>query len=202
MGALGLLATLAVVTIKGVPQSDRIARWEPIVVEASHRFGIPMPWILRVIGAESAGRTTLAGVPIRSRVGAIGLMQLMPATWADMRRAYDLGTDPDDPHDNIIAGTAYLWLMYERFGYPGLFAAYNAGPTRYATAVETGRRLPDETLAYLAAVTGQPKTVLAARKMAAMQGLFVVRHDAQPTRTLEADRPAAPSLLVVGGVTP
>lgn len=202
MGSLGLLATLAVVTIEGVPQSDRVARWEPIVVEASHRFGIPMPWILRVIGAESAGRTTLAGLPIRSRAGAIGLMQIMPATWADMRRAYELGADPNDPHDNIIAGTAYLRLMYDRFGYPGLFAAYNAGPTRYADALATGKRLPEETLAYLAAVTGQPDTMSAAKKMAAMQGLFVVRHDAQPTPNPEADHPTAESLFAVGGVTP
>ena len=132
----------------------------------------------------------------------MGLMQLMPATWADMRHTYHLGADPDDPHDNILAGAAYLRLMYDRFGYPGLFAAYNAGPIRYANALATGRRLPDETLAYLAAVTGQPKTMPAARKLAAMQGLFVVRHDQQSAARPEADHQAASSLFAVRGVTP
>ena len=38
----------------------------------------------------------------------MGLMQIMPATWAELRERYDLGNDPYDPHDNILAGTAYL----------------------------------------------------------------------------------------------
>jgi hypothetical protein len=41
--------------------------------------------------------------------------------------------DPHAPRDNILAGTLYLRLMYDRFGYPGLFGAYNAGPGRYAS---------------------------------------------------------------------
>src|SRR3546814_16843640 len=46
--------------------------------------------------------------------------------------------------------TFYLRLMYERFGYPGLFAAYNAGPARYAAHLRPGRTLPGETRSYLA----------------------------------------------------
>src|SRR3546814_6466977 len=61
----------------------------------------------------------------------MGLMQVMPGTYEDMRRAHDLGADPHDPRDNILAGTAYLRAMYDRYGYPNLFAAYNAGPGRY-----------------------------------------------------------------------
>jgi soluble lytic murein transglycosylase-like protein len=128
--------------------------WEIPIAEASARFGIPMPWIRRVIHAESAGRTMLKGRPIRSRVGAMGLMQLMPGTWLAMRHAHGLGYDPDDPRDNILAGTAYLRAMYDRFGYPGLFAAYNAGPARYAEHLARGRRLPAETIAYVAKVAG------------------------------------------------
>jgi hypothetical protein len=115
---------------------------------------MPATWIERVMRAESAGQTILAGRPIRSRAGAIGLMQLMPATWAEMRARLALGPDPDDPRDNILAGTAYLRLMYDRFGYPGLFAAYHAGPARYARHLATGRPLPGETRAYLAQVAG------------------------------------------------
>ncbi len=82
----------------------------------------------------------------------MGLMQLMPATWTEMRKRLTLGTDPHDPRDNILAGSCYLRLMYDRFGYPGLFAAYNAGPARYADHLATGRALPGETRAYLAAL--------------------------------------------------
>ena len=106
-------------------------------------------WIRRVIRAESAGRTMLGGRPIVSSAGAMGLMQLMPATWAHMRALLGLGTNPHDPRDNILAGTAYLRMMYDRFGYPGLFAAYNAGPGRYARHLATGSRLPGETIAYV-----------------------------------------------------
>src|SRR3546814_144360 len=77
------------------------------------------------------------------------LMQLMPATWADMRRRLGLGSDPHAPRDNILAGTLYLRLMYDRFGYPGLFGAYNAGPARYAAYLEGRRSLPGETRDYL-----------------------------------------------------
>jgi hypothetical protein len=78
-----------------------------------------------------------------------------------MRTLHRLGPDPHDPRDNILAGTAYLRAMYNRFGYPGLFAAYNAGPERYARHLSTGRRLPAETIAYVAdmargAVAAQP----------------------------------------------
>jgi len=117
---------------------------------------MPETWILRVIRAESAGQTHMNGTPIRSRVGAMGLMQLMPATWAAMRAANALGADPDDPRDNIMAGTAYLRMMYDRFGYPGLFGAYNAGPGRYAAHRSTGAKLPLETRDYMAKITGMP----------------------------------------------
>jgi len=132
----------------------QIDRWSAHIREASVRFGVPEEWIRRVMRAESGGRTMLDGRPIVSRAGAMGLMQLMPGTWAEMRARYGLGADPHHPRDNIIAGTAYLRAMYDRFGSPGLFAAYNAGPQRYAEHLATGRRLPAETLAYVAAVGG------------------------------------------------
>ena len=133
--------------------ADPVGHWQAEIAQASVRFGVPSVWIERVMRAESGGLTTLNGLPIISRAGAIGLMQLMPATWADMRRAYGLGSDPHDPHDNIQAGTAYLRVLYDRFGYPGLFAAYNAGPGRYADHLASGRPLPNETQTYLAQVT-------------------------------------------------
>lgn len=154
MGAVKLLIAAVLLNLAVPARADPVARWRPQIAEASARFGVPEAWIERVIRAESGGRTALGGRPIRSRAGAIGLMQLMPATWTEMRGLLALGPDPDDPRDNILAGTAYLRLMYDRFGYPGLFAAYNAGPARYARHLATGRPLPGETRAYIAQLAG------------------------------------------------
>ena len=81
--------------------------------------------------------------------GAIGLMQIMPGTWAGLRQRYRLGADPYDAHDNIIAGAAYLRELHDRYGIPGFLAAYNAGPARWEDHLATGRPLPAETRAYL-----------------------------------------------------
>ncbi len=132
--------------------SERLATWTAFIDEAALRFDIPRAWIEGVIMTESGGRTSLNGRPITSRAGAMGLMQLMPATYETVRLAEGLGSDPYDPHDNILAGTAYLRAMYDRFGYPGLFGAYNAGPGRYAASLH-GIRLPLETRIYLARLT-------------------------------------------------
>lgn len=159
-----------------VPAQARVSQWDLYIAEASQRFGVPTGWIERVIQAESAGKVTLDGRPITSRAGAMGLMQLMPATWTAMRWRYRLGPDPYDPHDNILAGTAYLRAMYDRFGYPGLFAAYNAGPSRYTAHLATGAALPAETRAYLAAVTGRDRVVASLPS----QSLFAIDRASQP----------------------
>lgn len=129
------------------------------IKEASQRFGVPDNWIRAVIMAESAGDPRAV-----SPRGAMGLMQLMPGTWEELREQHGFGTDPYDPHMNILAGTAYLRAMHDRFGYPGLFAAYNAGPGRYAEHLRTGKPLPAETRAYVAgiekALADAPETVV------------------------------------------
>lgn len=161
-----------------------LSRWGAHVREASARFGIPEDWIRRVMRAESGGRTMLEGRLITSRAGAMGLMQLMPGTWREMRAAHGLGADPHDPRDNIVAGTAYLRAMYDRFGYPGMFAAYNAGPARYAAHLATGRRLPTETVAYVAAVGGTPSRRLAAVPWSLRtSAVFVARSNTLSTET-------------------
>lgn len=152
MGALTYLLAASLAT-PSAAAAERIETWRAYIAEASQRFDVPVPWIERVMAAESGGRTSLNGRPIISPAGAIGLMQLMPRTWAEMRRAYSLGVDPHDPRDNILAGAAYLKAMHQRFGYPGLFGAYNAGPARYADHLATGRPLAAETIGYMAKVT-------------------------------------------------
>ncbi len=120
---------------------------EASVREASSRFNMPVTWINAVMRQESGGRAHVV-----SPKGAMGLMQLMPATWNYLRKAYKLGDDPYDPHDNVIAGTAYLREMYDLYGSPGFLAAYNAGPGRYESCVRKRRPLPPETRHYVAVI--------------------------------------------------
>jgi soluble lytic murein transglycosylase-like protein len=174
--ARALAATL--LAAAGPAAAQGVAAWESHIAEASARFGVPAGWIRRVMDVESGGRAVYRGRPVRSRAGAMGLMQLMPGTWQAMRRAHGLGPDPDDPRDNILAGTAYLRAMYDRFGYPGLFAAYNAGPARYAEHLSRARPLPAETRAYLAKVagaTGREGSVTPSGIEPGVAGLFAVR---------------------------
>jgi hypothetical protein len=122
-----------------------VDRFADFITEASKRFAVPEHWIRSVMRVESAGE-----VRARSRKGAIGLMQIMPQTWSELRARYDLGADPYDPRDNILAGAAHIHELYQRFGAPGFLAAYNSGPTRYENHLATGRSLPDETQDYVA----------------------------------------------------
>jgi soluble lytic murein transglycosylase-like protein len=126
------------------PPSDP---WGPYIVEASHRYDVPEPWIRQVMRVESSGR-----VMDTSSAGAMGLMQVMPQTYDELRGHYQLGDDPYDPHDNVMAGTAYLREMYDIYGFPGFLAAYNAGPARLDDYLMHNRPLPDETRHYVAKI--------------------------------------------------
>ena len=119
------------------------------VADAARRFGIPEAWIWAVMRVESGGNSRAV-----SRAGAMGLMQIMPATWTDLCARYGLGADPFDVRDNIMAGAAYLRAMHDRYGNASaMLAAYNAGPGRYDDFVSHGRPLPPETVGYLAQLT-------------------------------------------------
>jgi hypothetical protein len=100
------------------------------------------------MSAESAGDARAL-----SPKGAIGLMQIMPETWADLRTRHSLGADAYGPRDNILAGVAYIRELYDRYGVPGFLAAYNAGPGRYDDYLATGRPLPPETRTFVAMLT-------------------------------------------------
>jgi soluble lytic murein transglycosylase-like protein len=135
-----------------------VNQWQPIVSQAASQFALPDAWVNAVMAQESAGRLTLNGRPITSKAGAMGLMQVMPKTYADLQRQYGLGADAYAPADNILAGTAYLRQMYVRYGYPGMFAAYNAGPGRFDAYLAGKKPLPDETIAYLSAIAPGSET--------------------------------------------
>ncbi len=129
---------------------ELLDRWTPYIREASRRFDVNGQWIRAVMVIESGGRTMLGeNRPIVSSAGAMGLMQLMPQTWAEMRAANRLGKDPFDPHDNVLAGAAYLHALYRQYGYPTMFAAYNDGPKMLAAHAALNQPLPAETANYV-----------------------------------------------------
>lgn len=151
-----ILMTAALLTLIGRPaaaaptsfstRSDQIrAAVVAAVDEASRRFGVPTHWIWAIVRAESGGDPNA-----RSPAGAMGLMQIMPGTYADLRRRHGLGADAFAVRDNVLAGVAYLRALHDRYGAYGMLAAYNAGPGRWENHLATGRPLPSETRHYLA----------------------------------------------------
>jgi soluble lytic murein transglycosylase-like protein len=188
--ALCIAATVALMagnTVHAEPVSNGGAQVssDPLaatVAEAAQRSGIPASWIRAVMQAESGGDARAV-----SPKGAMGLMQIMPETWATLRLRYGLGADPFDAHDNIVAGATYLRELHDRYGSPGFLAAYNAGPARYEDHLATGQPLPAETRAYVAllapligtgAIDETAMVAVAARSWTEAP-LFTVRADGQ-----------------------
>ena len=123
---------------------------QSIIREAAAQYQLPEAWITEVIRAESNGNAKAV-----SPKGAKGLMQIMPGTWAYLRRKLRIGTNPFAVRDNVMAGSAYLRELYDRFGFPGCLAAYNAGPGRYSSYVKGKRGLPRETVNYVSIITSR-----------------------------------------------
>jgi hypothetical protein len=171
-------------------------RWQPFIAEAAVRFDIPQVWLHAVMRAESAGCESMQGRPITSSAGAMGLMQLMPATWSEFRQRLGLGSDPFDPRENILAGAAYLRELYDRYGSPGFLAAYQAGPERYeAYRLEVGP-LPLATLEYLQhirpelSLSAKPPTVFVHADPRLIGDLFVpLQQVGQRANRTRADPP-------------
>ncbi len=152
---LSIVVTVATATCSTV----REARCEPLsetsssaadhldrlIAEASERFGIPAAWIRAIVRVE-IGRN----VRTSSREGGVGLSQLSPKKWAELRHRYALGNNPSDPRDNILAGSAHLREMYDRYGSNNFLAAYIMGPARYDEHMKSGAPLPEETQAVVA----------------------------------------------------
>ena len=126
--------------------------WGPYIRAASARFGVSEVWIRAVMQQESGGQLFQDGTLTTSPVGAMGLMQVMPDTYAILRDRYGLRDDPYEPHDNIFAGTAYIKEMYGVYGFPAFLAAYNAGPNQLDACLSMGAPLPQETVNYLSSV--------------------------------------------------
>jgi hypothetical protein len=162
------------------PNELSVLPFAAFVTEASKRFGVPEHWIRALMHVESSAKQRA-----RSSKGAMGLMQIMPKTWTELRARYGLGADPFDPRDNIFAGAAYIRELYDRYGAPGFLAAYNAGPGRYERHLATGRPLPDETQAYVATLAP-----MIGRARTNMQISAVARSFARASSSLFAPRSA------------
>lgn len=132
---------------QGVTKTEGNPQIAAAIAEASDRFGVPER-VLRALIAVESGGDRLAVSP----KGAMGLAQLMPGTWTQMRRDLGLGADVFDRRDNVLAGAAYLRQLQDQYGPVGGFAAYNAGPGRYAAYLSGVKPLPLETQAYVAAI--------------------------------------------------
>jgi cell division septation protein DedD len=189
VGGLALLAAVAACSGHAPPidQSQEAARyqaiargdyhppgppedpWGPYVSEAAGRFDVPERWIREVMRVESGGEMYQNGQLITSRVGAMGLMQVMPETYDELRGRYGLDADAYDPHNNVLAGAAYLREMYDIYGSPGFLAAYNAGPKRLDDYLANLRPLPDETRHYVASIGPYIQDAFPANRSAAEQ---------------------------------
>lgn len=100
-----------------------------LIVSTAQTYGLDPNLALAVAQRESGFNQNARGTS-----GEIGVFQLMPAT------AADLGVDPYDVVQNIQGGVRYLKQMLNLFGgdVSKALAAYNAGPRRVGSAVESG----------------------------------------------------------------
>ena len=186
--SLGLGATVA-------PRngSARVEQWSAYISEAARRFGRPEAWVRAVMQAESRGAAQAT-----SPAGAIGLMQIMPDTYAELRARYGLGANAYDPHDNIIAGTAYMSEMIELFGIPNFLAAYNAGPARLEDHLRRGSPLPRETQQYLAQIGELPAAPSPPDEVPPQSLPFAAAASNAPRSSPQTTSSGAPALRMIG----
>ena len=159
----------------------RVAEWAPLIKQAATRFGIPELWIREVMRMESGGNPQAL-----SWAGAMGLMQVIPSTYARMRWQHGLGPNPWEPRDNILAGAAYIREMYDLYGFPAFLAAYNAGPGRVEGFMNSTSLLPAETLNYISVLAPRLQgTTIAEGPLAA----FVPPDGARPSLAAQSASP-------------
>jgi soluble lytic murein transglycosylase-like protein len=135
-----------------------------VVRSEAERQGVNPDLAARVAQAESG-----MGAALESPVGALGLMQVMPGTGAELARElgvpHDLARLKNDHAYNARMGVAYLRKMLDRYqGNEALaLAAYNAGPGRVDEYVAGRRGLPAETIEYVRKITGSSAAVTSGR---------------------------------------
>lgn len=196
-------AAMLVLTAFATPVcADPVERWTPHIREAAQRFDVPVPLLRAVMRAESGGHHRIEGRPTVSVAGAMGLMQLMPTTWSELRDRHRLGADPHHPRDNILAGAAYLSQLLGRYGERLGVAAYHAGPGRVEAHLASGVALPSATAQYVAVVLEHGGHWTQAKQAGAHDArwltaaLLVSRGDSAATASRVSSKAAAASLFV------
>lgn len=150
-GAMSTYAVSGAATVratKPLVSSVKSAKFDASINEHSRRMGVSADLVRAVIQVESAFNPTAV-----STKGAMGLMQLMPAT------ALELGvSNPFEPDENIRGGVAYLKRLLVRYNHKVelALAAYNAGMGN----VEKYGDVPPfkETQSYVKRITGAAPT--------------------------------------------
>lgn len=187
LAALGGLAVLAACAGPGRTSynapGSALNPWGPYIHEASDRFSIPQSWIRAVMQQESGGHQYMNGHLTRSVHGAVGLMQIKPDTYAELAQRYNLGSDPYNPHDNIMAASGYIRELYDRFGSPDFLGAYNCGPQCMDNHRSRGTPLPGYARTYMAAITPHLNDPVPASTLPAQQPY------PSPVQTMPADAP-------------
>ncbi len=135
------------------PPGPPLDPWGPYINQSSQRFNVPDQWIRAIILQETRGYQYFNKRPVTSPHGAKGLMQIKSATYKDLAKRYNLGSDVYDPHDNIMAGTGYIHTLYNKYGAPGFVAAYHGGPGTLDAYLKRKTPLPKTTKNYLISVT-------------------------------------------------
>jgi soluble lytic murein transglycosylase-like protein len=104
-----------------------------------------------VAWVESRGRQYDAnGNVLKSKAGALGIMQLMPST------AAQLGIDPNDEEQNLAGGESYLQQLFAKYGnWEDALAAYNWGPGKVDAALASGSAYPGSVQEYIENVEAQ-----------------------------------------------
>ena len=121
-----------------------------LIISEANRQGVDPGIALAVARTESGVcQWDASGGVITSSAGAIGVMQLEPAT------AAQLGVDPNDVNQNIQGGVTYLKQLYQQYGSWDLaLAAYNWGPGRLTGALANATAIPGQVLNYVKGILG------------------------------------------------
>jgi hypothetical protein len=177
--------------------------WRSDIQEASERFKIDAAWIRAVMRIESNACEELDGGPTTSKAGAMGLMQLMPATWIQYREQLGLRSDPYNAHDNILVGAAYLRDLIARFGLRNGLAAYAAGPQRIEDGINGHGSMASSVDRYVAQVLRiasdqmHPWAAVQTVPSHADDVLFSIRHAADTQIAIPSDSKSSTLFAII-----
>jgi soluble lytic murein transglycosylase-like protein len=121
-----------------------------LIIQEANNQGVD-PGIALAVARTESGVCQWApdGSVVMSSAGAIGVMQLEPAT------AAQLGVDPHDVNQNIRGGVTYLKQLYQKYGnWSDALAAYNWGPGKMDNALLTASAIPGQVLNYVRGILG------------------------------------------------